>query len=213
MSRLLLDELPPPQRLALSYAPAAARQKTLALFALDARLASIVRRRGEPVLAQMRLAWWRDALAASADKRPAGETVLGLLGGWRDPSTLIPLVDGWETLLGEALDEPAIQGFAAGRGAGCAELARELACEPSAASSAGRLWALGDLAAHLSNATERAAVIAAADGMSRPALLRALRPLTVLAGLAERSLRRGGTPLLEGPGAGLLAVRLGIAGH
>jgi phytoene synthase len=44
-------------------------------------------------------------------------------------------------------------------------------------------------------------------------LPRALRPLTVLAGLALRSLARGGAPLLDGAGATLLAVRLGIAGR
>jgi phytoene synthase len=40
-----------------------------------------------------------------------------------------------------------------------------------------------------------------------------LRPLAVLSGLARRSLARGGSPLLDGPGAMLLAVRLGIAGR
>jgi phytoene synthase len=40
-----------------------------------------------------------------------------------------------------------------------------------------------------------------------------LRPLTVLAGLARRSLARGGAPLLDGSGAILVAMRLGITGR
>ena len=46
MAEDLLDELPRPQRLALSYAPAAVRSATLGLLALDARLGAILRRRG-----------------------------------------------------------------------------------------------------------------------------------------------------------------------
>jgi hypothetical protein len=47
----------------------------------------------------------------------------------------------------------------------------------------------------------------------RGSLPRTLRPLTVLTGLARRSLGRGGAPLLDGPRAALLAMRLGIAGR
>ena len=39
----LTADLPPPQRLALSYASARARPATLALLALDARLAAVLR--------------------------------------------------------------------------------------------------------------------------------------------------------------------------
>jgi hypothetical protein len=35
---------------------------TLALLALDARLAAILRGRREPIAAQLRLAWWREML-------------------------------------------------------------------------------------------------------------------------------------------------------
>jgi phytoene synthase len=213
MAEELLDELPRPQRLALSYAPAKARRATLALLALDARLAAVLRRRGEPMLAQMRLAWWRDRLADDPASWPV-DAVLALLRQWREPGALVPLVDGWEALLGEQLDQAAIAEFARGRGAGFGSLARELHCDTHNAEAAGRLWARGDLAANLTDPAERAAAIEAAGAEPRVSSLpRLLRPLTVLAGLAEASLRRGGAPLLANPGAALLAVRLGIFGR
>jgi phytoene synthase len=214
MAQNLFDELPPPQRLALSYAPSAARSATLALLALDARLGAILRRGGEPVLAQMRLAWWRERLVADPASWPGGDAVLGLLRDWREPAALAPLVDGWEALLGDELDARAIGEFARGRGEGFAGLARELGAEASAAAMAGQLWALGDLAANLSDPGERRATLEAAPGLPcSPNLPRALRPLTVLAGLARRSLARGGAPLLDGSGAILVAMRLGITGR
>lgn len=211
MSVALVEELPAPQRLALSYASSAARPATLALLALDARLGAIVRRRGEPVLAQVRLAWWRDTLAADPSGWPEGEPVLALLRPWQDPAALVPLVDGWEALLGERLEAGAMAEFASGRAQAFAQLARELRCDPAGALAAGQSWALGDLAAHLSDPTERAAALEMGKSLSRgPALPRALRPLAVLAGLARRSLERGGAPLLDGPRAALTAIRLGI---
>lgn len=213
MAEDLLDELPRPQRLALSYAPAAVRSAMLGLLALDARLGAILRRRGEPLLAQMRLAWWRDILTAEPASWPS-DAVLALLRPWGDPGALVPLVDGWEALLSDQLDPVAIGEFARGRGAGFGLLARELGCDPGSAEAAGRLWAFGDLAANLTDTAERAAVVEASRVEARlPALPRVLRPLTVLAGLAQASLRRGGAPLLDGPGAALLAVRLGIFGR
>jgi phytoene synthase len=73
---------------------------------------------------------------------------------------------------------------------------------------------LGDLAAHVEKSEERAAVLDAAEGLEAcPRLPRPLRPIQVLAALARRSLRRGGTPLLDGPHAALLAMRVGITGR
>lgn len=214
MPQILLDELPAPQRLALSYAPAAARPATLALLALDARLGSALRRRAEPVFVQMRLAWWRDVLAAEPASWPGGDEVLGLLRAWREPAGLRSLVDGWEALLGDRLDAPTIDAFARGRGEAFAQLARELGAPASPAAACARLWALGDLAANLSEPDERAAAIEATDALPPcPALPRTLRPLAVLSGLARRSLARGGAPLLAGAGTVILAMRLGITGR
>ncbi|MCZ3214799.1 hypothetical protein NYZ43_19955, partial [Acinetobacter baumannii] len=54
---------PPPDReLMLAAAPHAARDALRALFDLDDRLAGIVRTTREPMVGQMRLVWWHDAL-------------------------------------------------------------------------------------------------------------------------------------------------------
>lgn len=215
---LLVETLPLPQRLALAYAPRLLREATLGLFALDAHLANLLRQAREPMIAQIRLAWWRERLEEPVARRPQGDPLLGLLATWTGHEAgLVALVDGWEHLLAERLDGDAIREFSAGRAAGftgLAELAGEVPA-PAPASTAGMRWALADLAAHLGKSGEREAALAAARALpSEPASLpRALRPLTVLDGLARRSLARGGGRLAEGPLAGLAAVRLGILGR
>ena len=213
-TQALLEELPPAQRLALAYAPRRVRRACLAPLALDARLAGILRRKGEPVLAQMRFAWWREMLGKDKASWPGGDAVLGLLAEWRHPATLIPLIDGWEGLLAESLEPATVDAFAEGRGQAFARLASELG-EPSARAQVCGMWfALGDLAANLEANEERATVLAAAAALPPCGNLpRSLRPLAMLAGLARRSLKRGGTPLLDGPGAAVLAVRVGIFGR
>jgi len=210
----LTAELTPEKRIALAYSSGAARAATLAVLALDTRLASILRRRGEALLAQVRLAWWRDMLAGPVADWPRGDEVLDLLREWQDPAGLAELVDGWEALLCEDLDAPAIDTFALGRGRAFGLLAGELGGEQEPAETCGRYWALADLAANLGDAAEKAAVLAQAGNLKQPGRLpRMLRPLAVLGGLARRSIARGGTPLLDGPAAGLMAMRLGIIGR
>jgi phytoene synthase len=214
MDHVLLDELPPAQRLALAYAPGRTKRPTLALLALDARLAKTMQRKGEPVLAQMRFAWWRETLAKAPEQWPRGDEVLALLREWRDSAALTPLVEGWEMLLAESLDAAAVAEFAGGRGRAFGQLATELGEDPRSASACGQIWALGDLAGNIADPAEREAVLEAARRLPPcGSLPRALRPLAVLAGLAQRALGRGGTPLLDGPGAALLAMRLGITGR
>ena len=92
-------ELSPPLRLALAWAPRHARPATLALFALDTRLAGFLRRATEPLPVQMRLAWWRDTLGAPPSAWPRGDPLLDELRTWAAPEGLVALVDGWEGLL------------------------------------------------------------------------------------------------------------------
>lgn len=212
----LLSALPPEQRLALAYARGEGKAVFLGLMALDARLATIVRASREPMLAQLRLAWWREQLAAPAGQRPEGEPLLALLDSWGDErAALAALVDGWEALLGEApLGESALGEFAEGRAAACIALARRLAPASNSeeAARAGRNWSLADLAARVSHPDERAAStdLAARQDWSRPRLARPLRPLLVLHGLASHG--RGGEGLVNGPASLLHAIRLGLFG-
>jgi len=203
------------QRLALAYAPRAARLETWAVLALDMRLAGIVRSRREPIMAQLRLAWWRDTLRQPPESWPRGEPILDALSDWGDPGRLATLPEGWEALLAEELSPDVIAEYAESRGRAYGSLADELgAGEVEDATAAGRLWALADLAANLSEGAERKLVVEYARAQPPPPRLpAALRPLTVLAGLARRAIGRRGAPLLDGPGAALLAMRLGIAGR
>lgn len=212
----LLDAIPTEQRLALAYARPADKPLMLALFLLDTRLAATVRGGREPVLAQIKLAWWREQLGKDAGDRPAGEPLLALLAPLAaQGAALARLVDGWEQLLGESpLGSEALAGFADGRGAAFAALARHLG-EPAAAPEAERAargWALADLTAKLGHAEERATAqdLARRHDWRRPALSRRLRPLAVLHGLAARG--RGQGPLLDGPGALFTATRVGLLG-
>lgn len=223
MASELLEQLPLAQRLALSYAPRAAREDTLTLLALDNRLGAILRTRGEAIIAQIKLAWWRDRLADDRANWPGGEPLLARLAGWSgDTRLLLPLVDGWEALLTERLDRARIDEFAQGRAASWSALGaglRVAAADLPRIEQAAREWALSDLSLHLGDADERRLARAAAGERERererslPRLPRALRPLAVLGGLARRALRRDAPELLDGPGAALLALRIGLSGR
>lgn len=210
----LLDDLPLLQRLALSYAPASARGPTLGLLALDTRLAAILRAAREPMLAQLRLAWWREQLGADPASWPAGEPLLAVLRCWGERhGTLVGLVDGWEALTAPApLGAAALESLAVARGRAFAGLA-ELVGAPQDADAALRMgtdWALADLAGHLGQPEEKriAQELTKARDWRRGRLSRRMRPLAVLHGLAARG------ALGERSPAVLLAVlRIGLLGR
>lgn len=210
--------LPPERQIALRLTPWRYRPALQGLLLLDARLAQSLARKGDPILSQIRLAWWREQLAGLGARGFQGEPLLAVLTGtWGlAAARLATLVDGWEELIGEPpLDRSAISRFAAGRGqamAAFAMLAGEADHRP-ASSRAGERWALADFAARTSHADERAAALDMARAMPLPvALPRALRGLALLDGLAARAASRGG-PLFAGRGAALAAMRLGLLGR
>src|SRR5690606_29193303 len=180
-----ISELPLPQRLALAYAPSQSRAQTLALLAYDAQLGLIVRRTSEPILGQMRLAWWRDQLALPTGERPQGNRVLAMLAALEgEEGALQEMANGWEVLLGEHLDADAIRQHPRGRAAGWLAMARLHDADEEDAGQAARCWALGDLAANIGGA-EQKRVLEMAQPIhgTQPRLPRTLRPLAVLAGL------------------------------
>ncbi|MGE4305368.1 MAG: hypothetical protein AB7E24_15210 [Novosphingobium sp.] len=215
---MLVASLPTASRLALAYAPAKARLQTLALFALDTRLAGLLRNSSEPMLAQLRLSWWRETLTRDENEWPEGEPLLAALRSWNGQHrSLSALVDGWEALTGTApLPPGALREMAEGRAASFAALARSLALEQEAetASHLGRQWAAADLAMRLGHSQERSAATAlVAEGKDRrPRVSRSLRPLLVLHGLAHRRLEKGDEAAALSPAAMLKAMRLGFLG-
>lgn len=175
----------------------------------------MVRAAREPMLAQIRLAWWRERLAGDPATWPRGEPVLAALAAWgQGASGLSRLVDGWEALLGEPpLAAEAFATFGSGRAAAMAGLAAQLGADPAAAGRAGRDWGLADLALHLGEPGERACAAALVGAGRLPRQTAAMRPLAVLAGLSRRAVLRGKADALDGPGALLAAIRLGFAGR
>jgi phytoene synthase len=205
----MAGQLAPLARLALAYAPAKTRDAWLSLLSLDGRLSAVVRGAREPMLAQLKLAWWRDRLGADPAGWPKGEPLLARLAEWGGHAAgLSALVDGWEALLDE---EGGLADFADGRAGAMAALAGLLGSDVEAARDAGRRWALADLALHLGDPHDKARAVALLDEAAPAAALpRAMRPLAIMAGLSERAVRRGAGEALSGPGALLAAIRLGM---
>lgn len=210
---LPVENLPLPMRLALAYAPAAERQRLAGALALDQRLAGILRRSREPMLAQLRFAWWRELFCTGGEPWPEGEVLLASLAPWRDdPSLLGALVDGWEAMAGEApLGEAAFLALAEGR---AGVLASSAGNDHAAARDMARNWALADIALHLSNPVERETALALvrAQDWRAARLSRRNRAVAVLHSLALHKLR----PEAEGRPvsrfAMVAAVRAGLIG-
>jgi phytoene synthase len=100
-------ELSALSRLAVSYAPGHLRQNLLWLLAFDLRMRSVVERAREPLIAQMRFAWWREMLVKPALERPKGEPLLAALAAVeRDEmvNAALQLVDAWELVAGDPDD-------------------------------------------------------------------------------------------------------------
>lgn len=149
------------RRLVLTYMPTPGARAALAvLFALDDKLAETLRTTSEPMLGQIRMQWWQDALTKLDNAPPPPEPVLqgvarevlcaGVTGG-----EVGQIVDGWRVLLEPELDEAALRAHGE-RGRVLFSLAGQVA--GAAASDplarAGEGWALADLAGKLSDPAE-----------------------------------------------------------
>lgn len=211
----LSEQLPVRQRLALVYAPLQSRANIGALLVLDSRLAAIVRSAREPMLAQLRLAWWREQIASNPANRPQGEPLLAALSAWeRRVDVLVTLVDAWEAMTGEAPLAPLVfERLAEARAGAFAALPPP--SDQAETARAARNWASVDIAGKLSRADERSAAwaLAKAHDWRPPRLPRSLRPLAVLHGLAARDLRRRGNADTLSPRDLIAAMRLGLLGR
>ncbi len=199
------QSFPPEIELALAHTPAALRPKLTSAFALDQRLGRIVAATTEPMLGQMRLAWWRDMLGTAVADRPQGDAVLDAIGAsWAgEEGALILMVNAWEILVvSDDLQSRQLFEFADGRGAFWGH-------------SAGTVWALADAASRVSNDDERQALVAAGkEAASNEVTSKSdIRGLRVLHALAQRSLNNGGRPMMDGRGASLTAMRAALFGR
>ncbi|WP_324260221.1 hypothetical protein U4960_08490 [Altererythrobacter sp. H2] len=218
------DLLPPAQRIALGYAPVGDRGAWSALLHFDVRLAGVITQAREPMLAQIRLAWWRDTLALPPEMRPRGDTLLDTLSqelrGIED--ALVGMAAAWEVMLAEPpVTQEVLGEYLSQRAAAYAALHTLLCPEDqhgngkAAAEQAARFWVLGDTLPRLSDLQERAQAGALATALpTRPEPLpRAMRPLAVLAALGRRSIGGGGIEPLSDRIDALVAMRVGMFGR
>lgn len=190
--------------LILSYAPMRARVGAAALLALDATFGGIVRHAREPMVAQMRLTWWDEALhsldrgdrfAEPVLDRIAGEVVpLGIEG-----AQLARMIDGWEPLLDPASSVDALTtAIGVARGGGLfAALARVTGSRDPGVADAGAGWALADAALRLSDVRLAGALTEVARRRLDAALAGRWSPQGRMLGamaLAARSDLSGGAP-------------------
>ena len=203
----------------MAYCPQPARPATLALLALDARLALLARRSGEPMLSQIRFAWWRETLAAEPGSWPLGEPLLAALRSWEGHRpALVELVEAWDEMTAPApLAQQTLIRLAQARSECFAALCMVIGIPHASlvAASRARAWAAADIAARLTLAEEkrRAGALLHDQDWQTGGLPRLLRPLAVLHGLAARDVGRGESAREGGLLAALAALRLGLLGR
>ncbi|MEL0209028.1 MAG: hypothetical protein VW891_00195 [Novosphingobium sp.] len=173
-----LDEV---SRLALIYAPVSARNAWAALLVLDRRLAEAAPSGREPLMIQIRLAWWRDRLLEDSEAWPSSEPVLQALKAWNGQhKVLVRLVDGWESAV---IGEDGGVDLRAARIEAYIALAQLLGVE--------RLDAVREAALET--------VDPSTPSRARQRLPRSMRPLAVLRVVAQRNASpdRNNRPLLD----------------
>jgi phytoene synthase len=205
-----LAQLDPDLTLALSYVPARNRPALDALFALDAALGAVVAGGREPMIARIRLAWWREALERLDRAKPPAEPVLQALAAHVLPAgvsgaELAEMEAGWAMLLCDTvLSDDDLATYAGGRGGRLFDCAARLL---GGGEAEGRGWALVDFARHSGNEEERNSALRLARRLPPPARLPSrLRPLGMLDALARRDAEPGRP--LEGQGSPARMLRM-----
>ena len=167
------------------YWPVALRPAFDALFAIDDALGQVVASASQPALGAIRLAWWRDALERLDTSPPPPEPRLQAVARELLPRVsggdLARISEGWAALFEETRNVDAIGArgsalFAVG--------AKLLGADHPGLDPAGRWFALADVA-------RRGLAPILPVEITPVCFPRALRPLTGLARLAVRDLRRG----------------------
>lgn len=190
----------PLSRLLLGYAPSDARTRQALWWHWDERLAAILQGGREPAIMAIRLAWWRDVLIQGDEGKGRGEPLVEALrtSGLTefDRQHIGRCVEGWGEIAGaEALSAADLLSYAQGRGGGLFSL---LAGQSSPAIvAAGSIWALWDLAAHLSDPELAAACLAVAQDLLPEAQLGKAaveRPLRLALAVAAYDVRRQHIP-------------------
>jgi len=206
-------ELDPDRKLALAYVPAAARSAVEALWRLDAAFAGILATGSQPLISQMRLAWWREALERLDRAPPPAEPVLQALAAHVLPKVsgveLAAMEEGWLMLLAdEALTPDELARYAALRGGLLFDYSARLLAGPLfPVKAAGELWAMADLSRHSRRVDELQSSSFESKVMPKTKWPVGLRPLGMLEVLARRDLERLGRKP-EKPGSPARMLRM-----
>jgi phytoene synthase len=206
---------------ALAQVPEDKRAAVGALWRLDSALGAVLAGGREPMISQIKLAWWRESLEKLDRERPPAEPMLKEVA-----ATIIPTVSGselaeletaWLVLLSPGpLTEADLHDYASRGRRLFRYSARLLGGELGAEQElAGEGWALADLARHSSKADAQLALVAARARLRRVLWPRPTRPLGMLAALARRDVERG-LDRLEPPGVPpriARMLRLGLTGR
>lgn len=212
--------------LAVLHAPAATRDALAALFALDLDFAQVVATTREPLLGEIRLAWWREQLARlDSAPAPAQPTLAALArhvipAGVRGAS-LEALEDAHlMLLLDDHHDAAQLARYLDRRGGTLfAAAAVLLGADSAAARTLGQGWALGDLVRRGERPPHvgREDVAAARAGFIVARAEPALRPLAALARLALAdvdAVLAGRDPAPRGSaGRQLMMLRVALTGR
>jgi phytoene synthase len=178
-----------------------------ALWQVDAAMGDVVARATQPALAAVKLAWWRDRLEELDTGPPPAEPRLRAAADYLLPASvtgaeLATLEDGWAALLGEEVDAARV----AERGIQLFRLAaRLLGADDARIGEAGALYALVSVGRRgVPELLDKAGTYAPV--LVRQRFPRPLRPLTGLARLAVRDLKRGAPFEIEGSPPRLAAM-------
>ncbi len=174
--------------LALNYARAATRPRVAAVFALDEALGQIVATVREPLLAQIRLAWWREQLEAAGE--PASPIARAIAP--KDRASIAKIADGWAVLLDPLpLNETQLDAYARLRGGTIFDVMTANADSIGL----GEGWALADFACRCSDQETARRALAMAAARLHPKRLDAVPrdnlPFGVLARLALGDVQDG----------------------
>lgn len=188
------------QELALAFCGRRFREPLSLLLQFDRSLGRAIQQQSAPIAGQIRLAWWRDEVAA-LEMAPRSNPVLAAFASFigdqaLGKEALAQIVDAWEILLGDGdLSDEGLMDYARARGGSMFRLAADVsqAGARMGLEEAGTLWALVDFARHCADPVlaKRAFELGPAFLGSARQLPGHLRSFAILAYFAERDVIRG----------------------